>query len=105
MVEYTHSPPHLSHPIPEGENHPSNPSPTLLRAQERSHSKSTADLGPVLDTALDLVAKTWKEKMCPLGCGPEWSQHRGSPPGWHQNYLGELKKKLRPKVPPSEILI
>lgn len=74
MVEYRHSPPHLSHPIPEGENHPSNPSPTLLRAQERSHSKSTADLGPVLDIALDLSSKDLEGENV-----PSWMRARVEP--------------------------
>lgn len=36
--------------------------PALLKVRARSHSKSTADLGPGLGIALDLVPRTWKEK-------------------------------------------
>lgn len=35
----------------------------FLKVRARSHSKSTADLGPVLEIALDLIPRTWTEKM------------------------------------------
>lgn len=73
----------------------------LLKVRERSHSKSTADLGPVLEIALDLVPRTWMEKMGLLWWGSKVVRNLGV----HENYLGNLKKKkIKQQCPRSHPL-
>ena len=55
--------------------------PPALEGEVLTTGPPGKSLGPVLDRVLVLAPKTWKEKMCLLGQGTEWSQHSGSQSG------------------------
>ena len=66
---------------------------SLLKARERSHSKTRGDLGPVLDRTLVLAPKHLKEKLYLLRQRPEQTQHSGSQPGCKsESPRGNFKK-------------
>jgi len=79
---------HLSHPTPVGENQAS----SLLKPRERSHSKTRADVGPVLDRTLALAPKTGRRKCIFFNRGQGGPSTVALNLRANQNYLEEILK-------------